>query len=297
MISVIIPSYNSENTIERCLYSLTTQSYRGEYEIILADSSEDNTSYIVKTNYPQIQLIHFDQKTDPGTARNAGIDRAKGELIAFIDSDCIATSNWLERIAEAHASKYRVVGGVVSNGNPEHDLVAWAGYFAEFREFLPEKPRQEVMHIPTCNISYKKDVFLEFGLFQGKYYPQEDLVYNHNLRENGEKILLDPRIQVYHMHRSRLKDFLNHQNKIGIVTARVLTILQLEGSFLARHPFAATLFSPILVTIKFFRTVSVFLRYQPKVIRKHPFVLMPLLLGLLYWVIGFIKGAKMKDPF
>ena len=224
-------------------------------------------------------------------------DKAKGELIAFIDSDCIAAKDWLEKIAEAHESSYRVVGGAVRNGNGQHDLVAWAGYLAEFREFLPEIPRREVMHIPTCNISYKKEVFLQFGLFQGKYYPQEDLVYNYNLWKAGEKILLDPRIQVYHMHRSRLKDFLNHQNKIGIVTARVLTILQLEGSFLARHPFAAALFSPILVTIKFFRTVSVFLRYQPKVIRKHPFVLMPLLLGLLYWVIGFIKGAKMKDPF
>lgn len=297
MISVIIPSYNSENIIEKCLDSLTKQSYRGEYEIILVDSSEDNTPHIVVSNYPQIQVIRFDQKTDPGTARNAGIGKAKGELIAFIDSDCIATRDWLEKIAKVHAeSSYRVVGGVVSNGNPEHDLVGWAGYFAEFREFLPEISKQEVMHIPTCNISYKKEVFLEFGTFQGRYYPQEDLVYNYNLRQNGEKILLDPQIQVQHVHRSQMRDFLHHQKKIGTITARVLKFLQLKGSFFARHPLMAVLFSPLLLAVKFIRTVSVFLRYRPDIIRKHPLILILLLLGMIYWALGFIKGTNMKDP-
>lgn len=298
MISVIIPSYNSENTIEKCLDSLIAQSYRGKYEIILVDSSEDGTPGIMKNKYPQIQVIRFNNKTDPGTARNAGIGKAGGELVAFIDSDCIAANDWLEKIAKTHESKkYRVVGGAVCNGNSEHDMVAWAGYLAEFREFLPERKMQEVMHIPTCNISYEKDVFLEFGLFQGKYYPQEDLIYNYNLWKNGEKILMDPQIQVKHTHRTGLRDFLNHQKKIGITTARVLKIIQLEGSFFARRPLIAALFSPFLLMIKFLRTVFVFLKYRPDIIGKHALALLPLFLGLVYWASGFIAGANTKDQF
>jgi len=296
MISIIIPSYNSENTIEECLNSLTTQSYRGKYEIILADSSNDSTPHIVANNYPQVQLVRFDQKTDPGTARNAGINIAKGELIAFIDSDCIAKNDWLERIAQAHQSnKYRVIGGAVCNGNSERNIVAWAGYLAEFREFLPERQAQEVMHIPTCNISYKRDVFLKHGLFQGIYYPQEDLVYNYNLWKKGEKILLDPQIQVRHVHRTRLSDFFNHQKKIGAITARVLKIIQLEGSFLAKHPFIAALFSPFLLLTKFFKTIFIFLKYRPDIIKRHMLVLVPLFLGLVYWAAGFIEGANTRD--
>ena len=81
MISVVIPSYNSRHTIESCLNSLLNQSYKGEYEIILADSSVDNTLGIVRERFPQVKLIHFEQKTDPGTARNHGVQQSRGELI------------------------------------------------------------------------------------------------------------------------------------------------------------------------------------------------------------------------
>ena len=296
MISVIIPSYNSESTIKQCLDSLQNQSYRSGYEIILVDSSIDRTPQIVSSNYSDVKLIHLDKKTDPGTARNIGIGEAKGDLIAFIDSDCIAVHNWLEKIDTAHKSSYSIVGGVVNNGNEEDDLVGWAGYVAEFREFLPEQPKQEVIHIPTCNISYKRRIFSKFGLFQGEYYPQEDLVYNYNLWKNGERILLDPAVQVYHHHRSSLKSFLYHQNRIGAITSKVLKVIRLEGSFVVRHPVLVTFLIPYLPMIKFIKTISAFLRYQPQVILKRPLVLPLFLLGILYWIAGFARGTYEKRP-
>jgi len=290
MISVIIPSYNSERTIKHCVDSLLGQSHRGPYEIILVDSSVDRTPQIVTASYPNIKLIHLKKKTDPGTARNIGIQRAKGDLIAFIDADCVAAPDWLAKIEAAHRSPYSVVGGVVKNGSAEDDLIAWAGYIAEFREFLPEQPKRDMTHIPTCNISYKREVFLDYGLFQGEYYPQEDLVFNYNLWKNGERILLDPAIQVYHHHRSRLRDFLYHQNKIGKITSQVLKMIRLEGSFIARHPGLAFFLIPFLPLVKFSRTLFVFLRFQPESITKRPLVLFIFAGGLLFWVIGFTQG-------
>jgi len=262
----------------------------------LVDSSNDSTPLIVSSFYPNVKLIHLDRKTDPGTARNIGVREAKGELIAFIDSDCIAAQNWLENIVEAHKSSYRIVGGVVKNANESNDLVGLAGYISEFREFLPEQLKGEVIHIPTCNISYKVRIFREFGLFQGEYYPQEDLVYNYNLRENGERILLDPAIQVYHHHRSRLRDFLCHQNKIGTITSKVLKKVPLEGSFLARNPALSLFFIPFLPIVKFIRTISVFLRLQPKSITQRPLVVLVFALGLIYWTTGFARGIYERNP-
>jgi len=296
MISIVIPSYNSENTIKTCLGSLLTQSYSGDYEIILIDSSIDDTPRIVTSDYPSIRFIHLDQKTDPGTARNIGIGEAKGDLIAFIDSDCIAAHDWLGSICSAHKSPYNIVGGVVNNANHQEDLVGWAGYISEFREFLPEQPGREVTHIPTCNISYKRRVFRKFGLFQGEYYPQEDLVYNYNLRKNGERILLDPAIQVYHHHRSKLKDFLAHQNKIGAVTSTVLKQIPLQGSLIARNPLLAAFFVPFLPAVKFIKTLSVFLRFQPQAITKRPRVVLVFALGLVFWGFGFARGICSKSP-
>ena len=294
MISIVIPSYNSENTIAACLCALKGQSYQGPYEIILVDSSTDKTPRIVTDDYPDIRFTHLDRKTDPGTARNIGVRIAKGELIAFIDSDCVAAHDWLERIADSHLSGYDVVGGGVCFGNSGSDPVAWAGYMAEFREFLPCGPSREVLHIPTCNISYKKRIFDKYGPFNGKYYPQEDLVYNYNLHKQGERILFNPEILVYHRHRSKMIDFLKHQRRIGKITSRVLKQIDLEGAFVVRKPYWGGLFVPLLPLVKFFRTINAFLRGCPGAMTKHPLVLLCFWIGLLFWVWGFGQGLYGK---
>ncbi len=296
MISVILPSYNSENTIQKCLKAIQNQSYDGNYEIILVDSSVDQTPEIVTKNFPTVNFIHFDKKTDPGTARNMGIEKAKGDIIAFIDSDCIASNDWLEKIAFAHKStSYKIIGGVVNNGNAEDDLVGLAGYISEFRDFLPGAPKQTVKHIPTCNISYKNEIFRNFGKFEGKYYPQEDLVFNHKLCMGGEKILRDPAIHVYHHHRSIFKDYVGHQNRIGAITSKVLKMINMEGSFIANNRGIALLLFPFLPVVKFARTIAIFLKYQPNILFKRPLVVFLFMYGLIFWNLGFICGVFNKD--
>lgn len=213
---------------------------------------------------------------------------ARGELIAFVDADCVAAVDWLERIEQAHRSSYDVVGGIVRNSPASDNLVGRAGYLAEFRDFLPEVRRQEVMHIPACNISYKKRIFREFGLFQGEYYPQEDLIFNYGLWRRGEKILLDPAIQVWHRHRSGLAEFLHHQCRIGKATSQVLRKIPLKGSFIARRHLLAAFAAPLMTLIKLARTMRVFSRYQPGFIKERPMVLPVLALGLMCWAIGFV---------
>jgi glycosyltransferase involved in cell wall biosynthesis len=296
MISVIIPSYNSEHTISNCLDSLQGQSYAGEFEIIVVDSSYDRTPEIVASGYPAIKLVRLNKRTDPGTARNIGIGEARGDLIAFIDADCVAAPDWFERIVGAHDSFYDVVGGIVRNSPESNNLVGRAGYLAEFREFLPGVDKQEVSHIPTCNISYKRRIFREFGMFQGEYYPQEDLIFNYNLSRQGKKILLDPAIQVWHRHRSSLGDFLYHQYTIGKATSRVLRSIPLEGASIARRPILAVSLSPFITLVKFVRTLRVFLRYEPEFIKERPLVLAIFALGLVCWAIGFAGRAYAEKP-
>jgi len=291
MISVIIPSYNSEQTISNCLKSIEDQSYTGDFEIIVVDSSYDGTPEVVSSDYPVAKLIRLNKRTDPGTARNIGIGVAKGDLVAFMDADCVAAPDWLERMAAAHESSYDIAGGIVRNSPESSNLVGRAGYMAEFRDFLPAKVKGEVTHIPTCNVSYKKRIFREFGLFQGKYYPQEDLIFHNDLCIQGEKILLDPDIQVWHRHRTRLGDFLYHQYRIGEATSRVLRTIPLEGSSIAKRPFLAISMSSFIALIKFVRTLRVFLRHDPEFIIGRPLVLAVFALGLVSWAIGFAGNS------
>ena len=295
MISVVIPSYNSAHTISDCLDSLKSQTYSGDVEIMVVDSSADGSAEMVATRYPDVQLIPLTRKTDPGTARNIGIGKAKGDIVAFIDADCVAAPDWLTRMAAAHESSYAAVGGIVKNSPKSDNLVGRAGYLAEFRDFLPGMERQEVMHIPTCNISYKNLVFSEYGLFDGKFYPQEDLLFNHRLYQRGEKILLDPDIQVWHRHRTRLRDFLCHQHRIGVATSRVLRRIPLEGSFLAKRPLLAGCAAPLITLVKFARTIRVFSTYEPGFIKERPMALLLFVLGLASWAIGLVESACPKE--
>ena len=295
MISIIIPSYNSEKTIARCLQSLQNQTFGGPYEIIVADSSTDRTPQIIREKFPQVKLIRFERKTDPGTARNAGVKASRGEIICFIDSDCQAAADWLDQLVSVHRHyDYEAIGGAVENGNDRQNNVAWAGYMAEFREFLPQYPPADREHIPTCNISYKRHVFDKIGFFNPHYYPQEDLEFNYRLRQQGGKIFFIPSAKIFHTHRNRLQPFLQHQKRVGRVTAKMLKILPLEGSTIVRKKWLATVVVPLLPLVKWWRTMLVFLKWRSDVIRQHALAAGILALGLLPWAVGFLQGVWEK---
>ncbi len=291
-VSVIIPSYNSDKTIFNCVQSITNQDYNGEYEIIVADSSSDDTQSIVKENFPKVILLTFDEKTDPGTARNTGVRLSKGKYILFIDSDCTAEANWINKILSIYKKyDYDAVGGCVIPANFENDHVGWAGYISEFREFIPAHSAGLRNHLPTCNLSYKKNKFLENGYFKPYYYPQEDLYYNHQFSKKGYRIYFDPDLVIHHLHRSDFIPYFKHQINIGYVTSSLLKITNLEGSGFVKNKLLALLVLPILPMIKFIRTILLFIKLDSKIIFKHPNSVLIFAAGLFPWWVGFCKGV------
>ena len=91
LVSVVIPTYNSEKTIIECLESVRLQTYNKLEIIIVNDGSIDNTLKILKiykSKYPDFNLNIFTIKNSgPSAARNFGINQSHGEFIAFLDSD------------------------------------------------------------------------------------------------------------------------------------------------------------------------------------------------------------------
>ncbi len=97
-ISVVIPAYNEESCIGNCLQALSEGSEK-PYEIIVADGkSRDRTAEIAK-EYGAIVIDN--EKRHAAGGRNAGIKAAKGDVIAFIDADCIPDKEWLAEIRKA----------------------------------------------------------------------------------------------------------------------------------------------------------------------------------------------------
>ena len=133
ILSIIIISHNSEEYLERCLRSLTAQSYDKDYfEIIVVDDGSKDQSVNISKRYADRVI-----ETKPctvGKARNIGVDNVNGDYIAFIDSDCEAMDGWIENIVSS-LSKNDAVSGPILNGN-ESSSIAWAEYFLEFADIL-----------------------------------------------------------------------------------------------------------------------------------------------------------------
>src|SRR6266850_3218796 len=83
-VSVIVLSYNSQNTIRQCLDSLLEQDTSLTFEVVLVDSSQDETAAIVEREYPWVRLIHLPRRALPGEARNIGILNSSADVIAFL---------------------------------------------------------------------------------------------------------------------------------------------------------------------------------------------------------------------
>lgn len=288
-VSVVIPSYNSCQTIEACLASIMAQAAM-PLEVIVVDSSTDDTPQFIEQRFPAVCVHHLEQRTFPGTARNLGVTMARGKIVAFLDSDCIAAPDWIRRIVEAHNQGQQSVGGAVEVGNPASPL-AWVGHLGEFREFLPIGLPRQVMHVPTCNISYRVALFKMWGGFPDAYYPQEDLLFNYMLNQQGIGVWFDPAIRVRHFCREDFRAFLSHQHRMGRVTHRTLRRVDLPGSFVARRAWLAWLASPFIGALKYVRTVSAFLHFPHQVVR-HPAVLVLLAFGCIWWARGFAAGVR-----
>ena len=216
--SVVIPVYNGERTIERCLESVMAQEAPFAFEVVVADSSDDRTPEIIAERFPAARLIRLGERAYPGTARNAAIRETRAPLVALIDADCIAEPDWLARLVATHDSgEYAAVGGAICNGTPG----SWSGlvgYLLEFREFIPKSPRREVITIPTANICYRRELFERYGLF-ADVRASEDLLFNWQLSLAKERILFDPEIRVTHLNRTGWRKVLSYQNVLGTNSA------------------------------------------------------------------------------
>ena len=92
-VSIIVPTYNSQETIEECLINILEESKNFDSEIIVVDdNSSDKTTEIVK-KFKLIKLIELENNEGVGNARNIGADNTKYEILCFIDSDLIITKN------------------------------------------------------------------------------------------------------------------------------------------------------------------------------------------------------------
>jgi len=213
-VSVIVCSYNGAKTLDRCLESLKHVNYP-DYEVILVDDgSKDNTQEIAK-KHSWVVNIHQENK-GLSYARNVGGWAAKGEIIAYTDSDCMADPDWLYYLVGTLISgDYAGVGGpnisppaedwiqacvAAAPGGPNHVLLT---------DVVAE-------HIPGCNMAFYKWAFEKVGGFDPEYRKAgDDVDFCWRLQQEGQVIAFSPAAIVWHYRRFTLGAFRKQQQGYG----------------------------------------------------------------------------------
>lgn len=214
-VSVVIPSYNSSTYIRQCLGAIRAQQTRYAYEVILVDSSTDLTERIIAREFPEVRLIHLDRQTFTGMARNIGVEYARGEIVLFIDTDCIAPPDWIEKMCAALLdSSTRGICGSLENGTP-WSITGTVGYYLEFFRFLPSRGKpHETFFLVGGNSGFKRTVFDRVRFLDANI--GDDVAFSQELKSQGSELMFYPDIPVRHMNKSGLKRMLAYQHKLGL---------------------------------------------------------------------------------
>lgn len=293
LVTVIVPCYNSERTIRQCLQSIVNQQTSVKFDVIVVDSSSDQTAEIVAREFPSVRLIHLKQRALAGAARNIGIRATGAPYCSMIDSDCIAEPDLITKaIARHNEDHYAAVGGSLANGTPG-SLSGWTGYLVEFKEFMPNTPMRLEKNIPTANLTYRRETLVRYGCFDEDLWPAEDLLFNWTLQRAGERLLFDPAIKVTHLNRTGWRTVLSYQSRLGETSVIARRRGDLPGRFLLKYPLLILL----MPFVRLFRAVTWFAKHDRSVLLMF-FLIWPMyLLAAGFWSFGFLREAwKTSDP-
>jgi glycosyltransferase involved in cell wall biosynthesis len=193
MISVIVPTYNEEENIERCLSSLCTQTVpRDTYEIIVVDGdSQDRTRELAE---PLADMVIIQTSQKVGGARNDGAKIARGAIIATTDADCIIPENWLEEIARSFAREEGIVqlyGYVypIEQGIKHEISLRLANLFSRLGYMT-----NTIHYTLGCNTAFDKETFFAAGMYRC-IDAGDDLEIARRMRHYG-RVVLNPRMKV-----------------------------------------------------------------------------------------------------
>jgi len=196
-ISIIIPALNEERMIGRCLESLAKTAFsRDRFEVLVVDNgSRDKTLEIAESFQDRLNLRVL-QKTNVriSALRNLGARAATGDILAFLDADCLAPEDWLDRILELAP----VDGAGVLGAHyllPEDST--WVGRIWHRYQEAPKSG--EVSHVPAGDLIVCREDFLKLGGFDESIQTNEDYELCERARKSGMQVRAFPRIGVVHL--------------------------------------------------------------------------------------------------
>lgn len=230
-ISVVISVYNEEKRIKKTLDAIYNNT-EIPYEVIVVDGGScDATKKIIRKYFKNV-VVYDNPRRNAAAGRNIGIRRAKGDIIAFTDGDCIVDSKWIENIRKTFESgEIDGVGGKVLNAEPENHYEEYWGNlawniimnFPDESYNVTKKTLNDAF--VTANCAYSRKILYKikgFNTFFANNAEDVDLCWR--ALDSGAKLKYDPEIMIYAHNVTTLSGIMKKSFRNGVSSSKLQKI-------------------------------------------------------------------------
>lgn len=185
LISIVVPIYNTEKYLEKCVGSLIGQSYRNIEIIAVDDGSPDKSGQMIEKLAKTDERIRVFHKENGGlsSARNYGIRKAKGEFICLVDSDDYVKQDFVAVMLESvlrNKADIAVIG--YNDFLPERQIVSGEG------AAISLLTRQENIDVVAWNKMYRKELFVDNNIWYPEGQNYEDCLTTYKLLARAQSV-------------------------------------------------------------------------------------------------------------
>jgi peptidoglycan/xylan/chitin deacetylase (PgdA/CDA1 family) len=228
-VSVIVSGSGNEETILRGVASVVNQDFDEPFEVIVAMSGEVPKPELVRRSYPQVRVLESPIRLMPGGLRNMGIEAARGEIVAFLESDCIARPGWMKNRVEAHRAGHEAVTSAVAVDNSQSTAARAHAYLC-YGDRLEGTPRGRAGTRRSYGLSFTRELLDRLGPFDEALWT-EDSMLARRLAATGVDPWFEPSACVEHVGPRRLRDLVHEQAALGRRHARSELVSTAPGPF------------------------------------------------------------------
>ena len=219
--SFIIPVYNRPDEVDELLDSLTRQTLQN-FEVIIVEDGSSVPCKDITDKYTSLLNIHYFNKPNsgPGQTRNYGVDRANGEYMLILDSDCILPETYLEEVEKELERREADAFGGPDRAHESFTDVQKAINYAMTSFFTTGgirggKKKMDKFYPRSFNMGVRKDVYQALGGFSKMRFG-EDIDFSIRIFKGGYRCRLFPEAWVWHKRRTDLKKFFKQVHNSGI---------------------------------------------------------------------------------
>jgi glycosyltransferase involved in cell wall biosynthesis len=216
LVSVIVPVFNDNERLQRCLSALRAQSYpANRFEVIVVDNSSEQAPEWISVQYPDIIL---GQEPQPGSyaARNKGIKLAHGKILAFTDSDCVPTEDWVEKGVERLLSipAAGIVGGKVEFFFHDDQKPTAVELYDSIRYMQQDKNITNTRYAATANLFTLREVIERVGIFDASLGSGGDREWGQRVDARGYDLIYGEDVVVRHPARHTLRQLFRKKVRV-----------------------------------------------------------------------------------